>query len=128
VGAGLAADNLMNALYFAVLFGIARTVERPKEDMTPASAAGTDAGEEGVRKDDDDGRSRDVILQAEGSTSFDVLKGSYALSLASIVCAVSAYLAGVLPGAGLQIPIITLLTVFLATAFPKPVGALAGSG
>lgn len=44
------------------------------------------------------------------------------------VCAASAYVAGMLPGTGLQIPIITLLTVFLATAFSKPVGALAPSG
>ena len=53
--------------------------------------------------------------KAESLSGFNVLKGSYALSLASVVCAVSAYLAGLLPGPGLQIPIITLVTVFLAT-------------
>ena len=50
------------------------------------------------------------------------LKGSYALSLAAVVCAVSAYVAGMLPGTGLQIPIITLVTVFLATAAPRAAG------
>lgn len=94
VGAGLAADNLMNALYFAALFAIARSVEKPKEDdpstssssAAAAAAATTDTkGGEDVPCDDDGDGSCDVILRAESSNSFDVLKGSYALSLASVV-------------------------------------------
>ena len=76
---------------------------KPKEDDPAFAAAAAAAKAEKEEEDEeydpscDDG-SCDVIFQAEKSNSFDVLKGSYALSLASVVCAVSAHLAGVLPG------------------------------
>lgn len=94
VGAGLAADNLMNAIYFAALFAIARSVEKPKEDdpstssasaAASAAAADTEGGEDDDCVDEDGDGSCDVIFRAESSNSFDVLKGSYALSLASVV-------------------------------------------
>lgn len=170
VGAGLAADNLMNALYFAALFSIARSAPvgathprvggktndenrsetRPPPDELPdailqptnrptrdtwrrpyAELPEADDPASTAQKEADpcDDGSCDIIYQAEtGSGGFDVLKASYALSLAAVICAAAAYLAGVLPGAGLQIPIITLLAVCLATAFPRRVGGLAPSG
>ena len=129
VGAGLAADNLMCACYFAAIFYLARSAEQPKQDTAAATAAATAAvtaaagGTGGAENDD-------VILAAEGSGSFSVLKASYALSLAAVVCAVSAFIAQrIVPGGGgLEIPIITLVTVFLATVAAKPVGKLAPSG
>ena len=74
------------------------------------------------------GDDSDVIMKAEGSDSFSVLKGSYALSVAAVVCAVSAVIARQLPGQGWHIPVITLVTVFVATVLPKSVGKLAPSG
>jgi hypothetical protein len=65
VGAGLAADNLMNSLYFAVLFGIARSAENPKEDDPAWVAAQAEKKEKENPGACDDG-SDDVILQAVG--------------------------------------------------------------
>ena len=103
---------------------------KPKEDdpafaaaAAAAAAAGAKAkakkGEEDEEYDPscDDG-SCDVIFQAEKSSSFDVLKGSYALSLASVVCAVSAYLAGVLPGGVHLVP--SIPGVFIHTTTIRP--------
>ena len=145
VAAGLAADNLMNALYFAALFAIARNAQPPAQDADyddasdPANAAS-------IR----DEAKADVILAARLSNSFDVLKGSAALSLSAVVCAVAGAIANAMPTAWLSfgaaaattttttsaaasanplmIPVATLLTVACATAFPKRVGALAPSG
>ena len=121
VAAGLAADNLMNAVYFAALFSMARTAEAPDADkaydsLDPEHVAARDEAK------------RDVILKSRLSSSFDVLKGSFALSLAAVVCALSGYVADALPVPGMQIPIITLVSVALATAFPRRVGGLAPSG
>ena len=125
VAAGLAADNLCNVLYFAALFRGARGAPPPDEDV--------------ARDDDEDDETAasssleeqagdDPILQAEKQSGFSVLKGSYALSLASATCALAAYGARALPGTGMQIPLVTLITVGLATAAPRRVGALAPSG
>ena len=121
VAAGLAADNLMNAVYFAALFSMARTAEAPDADkaydsLDPEHLAARDEAKS------------DVILKSRLSSSFDVLEGSFALSLAAVVCALSGYVADALPVPGMQIPIITLVSVALATAFPRRVGGLAPSG
>lgn len=90
VAAGLAADNLMNAVYFAVLFAVARTASPPDTD---ADYDQLDPNHSAAR---DEAKS-DVILTARLSNSFDVLKGSCALSLAAVVCAVSGVIAASLP-------------------------------
>jgi len=156
VAAGLAADNLMNAVYFAALFALARNAKPPEADadydeLDPEHVAARDEAK------------ADVILQSRLSNSFDVLKGSCALSLACVVCAVSGVIATSLPAswstfgavnavavtakttaaastatglAGgiassvnpLLIPIATVVTIACATLFPKRVGSLAPSG
>ena len=159
VAAGLAADNLMNAVYFAALFALARGAKPPEIDseMDEMDANTRDA----VRNE----AKSDVILAARLSSSFDVLRGSAALSLAAVVCAVAGAVANALPlswlsfGAAvttvstvktttaavttgvtglaggiasavnpLLIPTATVLTVAVATAFPRRVGGLAPSG
>ena len=155
VAAGLAADNLMNAVYFAALFALARTAKAPEID---AEYDALDPNHVAAR---DEAKS-DVILAARLSNSFDVLKGSTALSLAAVTCALACFIADKLPKAWLSfgaanvaevvtktastavsglaggiassgqnpllIPVATLLTVACATLFPKRVGPLAPSG
>ena len=155
VAAGLAADNLMNAVYFAALFALARTAKAPEID---AEYDALDPNHVAAR---DEAKS-DVILAARLSNSFDVLKGSTALSLAAVTCALACFIADKLPKAWLSfgaanvaevvtktastavsglaggiassaanplmIPVATLLTVAIATLFPKRVGPLAPSG
>jgi|TARA_B100001142_G_scaffold316369_1_gene356095 hypothetical protein len=118
---------LCNALYFSALFRVASGAKPPEEDAVVASSSDNAAQGSAVTSLEDEAGD-DPILAAEKQSSFSVLKGSYALSLASVVCALAAYAAKMLPGTGLQIPIITLMTVALATMFPKRVGALAPSG
>lgn len=155
VAAGLAADNLMNAVYFAALFALARSAKAPEID---AEYDALDPNHVAAR---DEAKS-DVILAARLSNSFDVLKGSTALSLAAVTCALACFIADKLPKAWLSfgaanaavavtktastavsglaggiassaanplmIPVATLLTVAIATLFPKRVGPLAPSG
>jgi uncharacterized membrane protein len=155
VAAGLAADNLMNAVYFAALFALARSAKAPEID---AEYDTLDPNHDAAR---DEAKS-DVILAARLSNSFDVLKGSTALSLAAVTCALACFIADKLPKAWLSfgaanaavavtktastavsglaggiassaanplmIPVATLLTVAIATLFPKRVGPLAPSG
>ena len=118
--AGLAADNLMNAVYFATLFSMARTAEAPDADKAYDSSTPNTSPRETRRRAASSSRSR-------LSSSFDVLEGSFALSLAAVVCALSRCVADA-SRAGMQIPIITLVSVALATAFPRRVGGLAPSG
>ena len=155
VAAGLAADNLMNAVYFAALFALARSAKSPDAD---ADYDQSDPNHVAAR---DEAKS-DVILAARLSNSFDVLKGSTALSLAAAVCALACAIANQLPASWLTfgaanatvavtktattatagglaggiassanpllIPVATVLTVACATVFPKRVGPLAPSG
>ena len=129
VAAGLAADNLMNALYFAMLFSLARRAEPPVADE------GYDALDPDRIEARDEAKA-DVILKSRLSKSFDVLKGSYALTLSAFVCAASARVVAMLPtllpggiqSTAMEIPIITLLAVAIATLFPKRTGSLAPSG
>ena len=112
MAAGLAADNLMNALYFAGLFALAKGV-MPKEDGRDGSAI------------EDDG----AAVEGEGAGEpFNVLNASYALAVAASVGYAAKLISGAFSLRGMDIPIITLITVVLATALPKRLGALAGSG
>ena len=89
-----------------------------------------------VIMDERDEAKADVILKSRLSKSFDVLKGSYALTLSAFVCAASARVVAMLPAllpggiqsTAMEIPIITLLAVAIATLFPKRTGSLAPSG
>ena len=155
VAAGLAADNLMNAVYFAALFALARSAKPPEIDE-----GGIDSLDANARETVRNEAKSDVILAARLSSSFDVLRGSAALSLAAAVCAVAGAIADALPSAWLSfgavatpvvktvetaaasglaggiasavnpllIPVATVVTVAVATAFPRRVGGLAPSG
>ena len=113
VAAGLAADNLMNALYFAGLFALAKGV-MPREDENEDDSTVEDSG---------------AAVEVEGAGEpFNVLNASYALAVAASVGYAAKLISGAFGLRGMDIPIITLITVVLATAMPKRLGALAGSG
>lgn len=113
VAAGLAADNLMNALYFAGLFALAKGV-MPREDEKEDDSMVEDSG---------------AAVEGEGAGEpFNVLNASYALAVAASVGYAAKLISGAFGLRGMDIPIITLITVVLATAMPKRLGALAGSG
>ena len=113
VAAGLAADNLMNALYFAGLFALAKGV-MPREDEKEYDSIVEDSG---------------AAVEGEGAGEpFNVLNASYALAVAASVGYAAKLISGAFGLRGMDIPIITLITVVLATAMPKRLGALAGSG
>ena len=113
VAAGLAADNLMNALYFAGLFALAKGL-MPIEDEKEYDSIVEDSG---------------AAVEGEGvGEPFNVLNASYALAVAASVGYAAKLISGAFGLRGMDIPIITLITVVLATAMPKRLGALAGSG
>ena len=122
IAAGLAADNLMTAVYFSALFRFARETPAPDIDQ----AYDLKDPSHGVARDE---AKADVILKARLSNAFEVNKGSYALTVAAAICAFGTYVAGA-AGVGAQwvIPIVTISTVALATTFPKRIGGLAPSG
>ncbi|KAM3196754.1 hypothetical protein ACQJBY_072450 [Aegilops geniculata] len=107
VAAGVAADNLISALYFTALFALASKI--PPE---PKSATSTEDGGEG-----------------EPRGSMSVLHGGAALALSFAICrAGTAVAAGLGVAAGGTLPCVTALVVALATAFPGALGRLAPSG
>nr|BAJ89143.1 predicted protein [Hordeum vulgare subsp. vulgare] len=107
VAAGVAADNLISALYFTALFALASKI--PPE---PNSASSPEDGGEG-----------------EPRGSMSVLHGGAALALSFTICrAGTGIAAGLGVGTGGTLPCVTALVVALATAFPGVLGRLAPSG
>lgn len=113
MAAGLAADNLMNALYFAGLFALAKGL------MPKKSSGGSE----------DDANLDDSAVEGEGAGEpFSVLNASYALTVTAAIGFIAKNISRAFGLSGMDIPIITLLTVALATAMPKRLNKLAGSG
>jgi len=109
LAAGVAADNLISALYFMALFSLATNI--PAEPKT-ATASPTKDGEP------DEG----------GGARLFVLNGGAAVALSFIICKAGSAMAARLGLQGGTLPCVTALVVFLATAFPCPLGRLAPAG
>ncbi|KAG0610236.1 hypothetical protein M758_7G049300 [Ceratodon purpureus] len=105
VAAGLAADNLICAIYFTTLFALASKI--------PPDASSV-SGTEGA--------------PVEGREKVQVLEGSIAIALSATICASGVALAKYLGFQGGSITCITAIVVALATMFPSLVGSLAPSG
>jgi uncharacterized membrane protein len=128
VAAALAADNLIVALYFLLLFVIARRVVYRPCSPLPAPLATSSAGSEG-----------DAVLSSavrEGTTGEDapdsapirLVDLSVAVALSSTLCAVATGVAATfLPQLG-AIPVVTALVVLLATVFPRRLRPLCAAG
>jgi hypothetical protein len=111
VAAGLAADNLICALYFTAVFALAAGIP-PDQPDTATSSSPT------------------ALPAEEGKGTFTVLEGSTALAVSAAICAVGVRLSKLpaLRVLGGGIPCMTAVVVALATVFPKQVGALAPAG
>jgi uncharacterized membrane protein len=113
VAAGLAADNLICALYFTSIFALAAGITPPASAEAAAAAPSADA-------------QNSEVAAAAGSLS--TLTAAYALATSACICAASVAGARALGLAGADIPLITAAVVLLATLFPQRLGALAPAG
>jgi uncharacterized membrane protein len=111
VAAGLAADNLICALYFTSVFALAAGVTH----AAPAAAAPSADAAAQLNSED-----------AAGGLS--TVSAAYALATSACICAASVAGARALGLAGSDIPLITAAVVLLATLFPRRLGALAPAG
>nr|KJB34162.1 hypothetical protein B456_006G051100 [Gossypium raimondii] len=105
--AGLAADNVICAVYFTTLFALASKV--PAETST----------------------SPEDVAMGEGSKSdgkLPVLKIATALAVSFAICKLGAYLTKYFGIPGGILPAVTAIVVILATVFPTQFGHLAPSG
>ena len=112
LGAGLAADNLCNVLYFALLFYLARDAEYKDEK----SAA--EVQNEEIAKEDSSGK------------GFSTYNASLAIAYSAVSCYLSKSLSMLINNgsASLTIPIATVFSVLVATTFPKQCKEVAQSG
>ena len=110
VAAGLAADNLVCALYFTTLFALAANAAAP---VSSSGAAGGDA---------------DATAADGGGSGVSVASAAYALAVSAVICAASVAGAAALGVSGADIPLITAAVVALATLMPRRLGALAPAG
>ncbi|OEL25492.1 putative membrane protein YjcL [Dichanthelium oligosanthes] len=106
LAAGVAADNLISALYFMTLFSLASKI--PAEPKTAQDS----------QKDG----------ESEGGGRHSVLNGGLAIALSFVICKAGSTLADRLGLQGGTLPCVTALVVFLATAFPGQLGKLAPAG
>ncbi|WVZ82952.1 hypothetical protein U9M48_030152 [Paspalum notatum var. saurae] len=104
LAAGVAADNLISALYFMTLFALASKI--PAEPKPAAQ----------------DGQSTD------SGGRLSVLNGGTALALSFLICKAGSAAAARLGLQGGILPCVTALVVVLATAFPAHLGRLAPAG
>ncbi|KAL6861701.1 hypothetical protein ACP4OV_017401 [Aristida adscensionis] len=107
--AGLAADNVICALYFTTLFALAAKI--PAEDSQPAG----------------DGQGGSEPSSAAGE-SLPVLQSAMAMAVAFAICKAGKYTTSLLGIQGGSLPCITAIVVALATLFPSHIGKLAPSG
>ncbi|XP_038877446.1 uncharacterized membrane protein YjcL-like [Benincasa hispida] len=107
LAAGLAADNVICAVYFATLFALASKV--PPETTI---------------LDNDVGKGAEV----EPSNKLPVLQSATAIAVSFAICKVGSYLTKYFGIQGGSMPAITAVIVVLATIFPKLFAYLAPSG
>ncbi|GJN29923.1 hypothetical protein PR202_gb18186 [Eleusine coracana subsp. coracana] len=107
--AGLAADNVICALYFTSLFALAAKI--PAEDSRPPG---------------DDGQGGSESLTA--GDKLPALQSALAMAVAFAVCKAGKLTATLLGIHGGGLPCITAIVVALATLFPSHLGKLAPSG
>jgi uncharacterized membrane protein len=135
VAAALAADNVVVALYFALLFYISKPgeVERPKSVAISESSGGENASQE-ERKSSTWSPSQ-IVVAADTPSDPAAAPGTINLTLStvSLALAIGVSIAGVSQVIGsvlLISPILvsSVVTVACATANPKLFGSLAAAG
>ncbi|KAK9813720.1 hypothetical protein WJX73_005290 [Symbiochloris irregularis] len=109
--AGLAADNLLCALYFTTVFQLARKIPA---DPAPEAAAAVDQ--------------QTAAPETSTKAGITVLEGATAVALSTALCYLSSIIAAWMNVPSALIPVATALTVALATAIPKVLAPLVASG
>ncbi|CAK9176899.1 unnamed protein product [Ilex paraguariensis] len=107
LAAGLAADNVICAVYFTSLFALASKI--PPE----ASTATTDVG---------------LDMQSESGNKIPVLQTATALAVSFAICKIGNFVTKYFGIQGGSLPAITAIVVILATTLPKQFAYLAPSG
>ncbi|GAB2265164.1 hypothetical protein Dimus_000229 [Dionaea muscipula] len=107
LAAGLAADNVICAVYFTTLFALASRV--PTEHEAPP---------------------KDAVMnvESEGGNKLSVLHSATALAVSFAICKAGSYLTKFLGIQGGSLPAITAIVVILATIFPRQSSNLAPAG
>ncbi|XP_058085811.1 uncharacterized protein LOC131233198 isoform X2 [Magnolia sinica] len=107
LAAGVAADNVICAIYFTSLFALASRI--PPEASASASDGLTD-------------------VESKPSNKLPVLQTATALALSFAICKLGAYLTDLLGIQGGSLQCITAIVVILATMLPSQFGYLAPAG
>lgn len=107
LAAGLAADNVICAVYFATLFALAAKI--PPEG--PAST--TDVEQE---------------VKSESGSKLPLLQSATALAVSFAICKIGSFITKYFAIPGGSLPAITAVVVVLATTFPKQFAHLAPAG
>ena len=115
--AGLAADDVIVALYFVALY----TLVAPKRDVESVDVENV----ENVENVNDDSTGKATAIGIAGHSrladpSISVVDGATAIGISAVLCAAGSWLAeGVLGYKGGSVAVITMLTVLFATVAPR---------
>ncbi|VAI34229.1 unnamed protein product [Triticum turgidum subsp. durum] len=112
LAAGLAADNVICALYFTTLFALAAKI--PAEETVHPKGGVNASGE--------------PTPAAGGGDRLPVLESATALAVSFAICRAGKHMTALLGVQGGSLPCITAIVVALATLFPSHVGKLAPAG
>ncbi|CAL0328597.1 unnamed protein product [Lupinus luteus] len=107
LAAGVAADNVISAVYFMVLFALASKI--PSEVAAPTT---------------DDTK----YMESDSEANLPVLQTATALATSFLICKGATYLTKLYGIQGGTLPGVTAIVVILATLFPKQIGALGSAG
>ncbi|WCJ36702.1 hypothetical protein M5689_017885 [Euphorbia peplus] len=107
VSAGVAADNVICAIYFMVLFALASKI--------PSEASSSVVGVE-------------MKVENDSAGKISVHQTAFALAVSFMICRTATFLTQYFKIQGGSLPAITALAVILATGFPSQLGRLAPSG
>jgi len=111
LAAGLAADNLICAMYFTTLFALASKISPEAADNVSVQVT------EGLPD-----------TESDPSDKLHVLHTATAISLSFLICKCGVYAANALGLKGGSLPCITAIVVTLASLFPVQLGRLAPAG
>ncbi|KAJ4781381.1 hypothetical protein LUZ62_065638 [Rhynchospora pubera] len=110
LAAGLAADNVICAVYFSTLFALAASI--------PAEASTSSSG----------GDSEGINEQTGGNNKLPVLESAVAIAVSLAICKLGTYITSYFGIQGGNLPCITAIVVALATVFPSYFAKLAPAG
>ena len=126
--AGLAADNLACAAYFATVFSLARRL--PEAEQLEAGRTGaisTDDGENnGESADADQEEEKDE--EKEESSAIFIKRSATALAISVCIVKLGRMIVAHFGWTGYLLPVVTAITVVLATLLPRQSASLAAAG